>query len=195
MKFIILASAAAAALAIAPAAAQVAQPAPAPAPRQFAPKVETRAEVSAHVAQMFAKLDANRDGYVTTAELDAQKAQHAGKMHQRVEQRGAKAFERLDANKDGQISRQEWDSGRQMRVEHRAMIGQFGMRHAGMRGGFGSHMLAMADLNKDGRVTLAEAQQAALAHFDSADLNRDGRLTPEERRQVRQQMRVQRRPS
>ena len=31
-------------------------------------------------------------------------------------------------------------------------------------------------------MSLAEAQQAALAHFDSADANKDGKVTPEERR-------------
>ena len=61
-----------------------------------------------------------------------------------------------------------------------------GMRHAG--GG----MFGIADLNKDGRVTLAEAQQAALQRFDRIDLNRDGKLTPEERQQARQQLRAQR---
>lgn len=192
MKFIILASAAAAALAIAPAAAQVAQPAPAATPRPFAAKVETRAEVAAHVAQMFARLDANRDGAVTTAELDASKAQRAGKVRERMEQRGAQAFGRFDTNKDGQISRQEWDAGHQARQQRMAAGG---LRHAGMHGGFGARMFVMADLDKDGRVTLAEAQQAALTHFDRADLNHDGQLTPQERQQVRQQMRAQHRPS
>jgi hypothetical protein len=70
-----------------------------------------------------------------------------------------------------------------------------GMRMAGMHRGFGAHMFTMADLNKDGRVSLAEAQQLALQHFDRADLNHDGTLTREERRQARQQLRAQRHPS
>jgi hypothetical protein len=57
-------------------------------------------------------------------------------------------------------------------------------------GGFGGHMFEMADANKDGRVSLQEAQAAALQHFDKADANRDGRITPEERRQMHQQMRA-----
>ena len=60
----------------------------------------------------------------------------------------------------------------------------------GMGGmGFGGHLFEMADANKDGRVSLAEAQAAALEHFDRADLNHDGKLTPEERQQARQLMR------
>ena len=58
-----------------------------------------------------------------------------------------------------------------------------------------SQMLTMADANKDGRVSLAEAQQLALQHFDRADLNHDGNLTPHERQQARQQLKAQRHPS
>jgi hypothetical protein len=54
-------------------------------------------------------------------------------------------------------------------------------------------MFEMADANRDGRVTLQEATNAALRHFDTADVNRDGRLTPEERMQMHQRMRAERR--
>jgi Ca2+-binding EF-hand superfamily protein len=47
-------------------------------------------------------------------------------------------------------------------------------------------MFAAADLNKDGKVSLAEMQQTALQHFDRADANHDGKLTPDERKQARQ---------
>ena len=70
------------------------------------------------------------------------------------------------------------------------------MRHMGgmgMGGQFGGHLLEMADANHDGRVSLAEAQAAALAHFDKADLNHDGKITPDERQQGRQVMRIERR--
>jgi Ca2+-binding EF-hand superfamily protein len=48
------------------------------------------------------------------------------------------------------------------------------------------HMFAAADLNKDGKVSLAEMQQTALQHFDRADANHDGKLTPDERKQAHQ---------
>jgi len=54
-------------------------------------------------------------------------------------------------------------------------------------------MFEMADANKDGRVTLQEAQAAALRHFDMADANRDGQITQDERQQLRQLMRGQHR--
>jgi Ca2+-binding EF-hand superfamily protein len=49
-------------------------------------------------------------------------------------------------------------------------------------------MFEMADANRDGRVTLQEAQAAALRHFDMADVNHDGQITPDERKQMRQRM-------
>ncbi len=57
----------------------------------------------------------------------------------------------------------------------------------------GGHMFDMADSNRDGRVTLQEAQTVALRHFDMADANRDGQVTPDERRQARKRMRAQHR--
>jgi len=65
-----------------------------------------------------------------------------------------------------------------------------GMRGGGMMGGA---MLKMADANRDGRVSLAEATAGALRHFDMMDSNRDGRITPEERAAGRAQMRQMRR--
>ena len=66
------------------------------------------------------------------------------------------------------------------------------MRHgggmAGM-GGFGPNMIERLDSNKDGRVSLAEAQTGALAMFDRVDSNRDGTVTPEERRAARERFR------
>jgi Ca2+-binding EF-hand superfamily protein len=61
-----------------------------------------------------------------------------------------------------------------------------------MGGGFGGHMFEMADANRDGRVSLQEAQAAALQHFDMVDTNRDGRISPEERMQMRQRMQATR---
>jgi len=53
-------------------------------------------------------------------------------------------------------------------------------------------MFERADADKDGRVSLPEMQQAALARFDRADLNRDGTITPDERQQARQLFKAKR---
>ena len=110
------------------------------------------------------------------------------------------AFNRMDANRDGIISRDEFARGRQVRVE-RVVINRGGqpgqpgmraMRRGGGGGMLGAALLRMADQNRDGRVTLAEANGAALRHFDMMDSNRDGRITPQERAAGRIHMRQMR---
>ena len=182
-----------------PALAQVA-PAPTPTPHAMqGDKVQTRAEMQAKIAEHFARLDTNRDGFLTQAEADAAKQQFKAKLAERREDRREHSFDRLDANRDGSISRGEWDAAqaqREQRVAQRDHDGdgrpdrrRWGMG-GGMRG-FGGHMFEMADANKDGRVTLPEAQAAALRHFDMIDANRDGRITPDERQQMHERMRAQ----
>jgi Ca2+-binding EF-hand superfamily protein len=157
---------------------------------QRAQKTEERAK-RFDPDKIFDRIDANRDGKITVAEEQA--ARNA-----RIQAKGgtpavARAtafgglFARVDANKDKVVTRAEFDAmGTQLRAR---------MEHAGMRGGFGERMFGTADVNKDGRVSLAEAQQLALQHFDRADVNHDGKLTPDERKQSRQLVRAQRKPS
>ena len=187
-------------LASAAAIAQVA-PTPSPALQAKAAKVHTRAEVQAKVAEHFARIDTNRDGSVTKAEADAARTALRSQFAERREDRREQAFERLDSNRDGAISRAEWDANaaqRQQRVAARDRNGDGRPDVRRFHGGggmhsLGGHMFEMADANKDGRVTLQEAQAAALRHFDMADANRDGQITPDERRQVRERMRSQHR--
>jgi Ca2+-binding EF-hand superfamily protein len=189
-----------AALALAvPALAQVAS-APAPKP-QNAAKIHTRADVQAEVAKHFARVDANRDGFVTQAEADAAVEAFRGKRTEKRTERRAErrehAFERIDVNGDGAITKAEWDAKQAKRQERVAARdhdgdGRADRTRAGGHGmsGFGGQMFEMADANKDGRVTLQEAQAAALQHFDRADTNRDGQITREERKQMHQRMRA-----
>ena len=186
-QFLIGGAVAALAMASAAVAAQTAPPAgvaPGVAPAPMTPPTPG----TPHVRVMF-----NSDHDMTRAEV----ADHVGKM-----------FAKLDTNHDGNISRQEFTAGKpQVRTEqvfvmrdgapgapgaHPPMEGMDGMRMhmrhiggMGMGGRFGGHLLEMADGNHDGRVSLAEAQAAALAHFDKADLNHDGKITPDERKQNR----------
>jgi len=192
--------------------AQTAPVAPAPAAppppmaHPMADKVMTRAETVAMVREHFTQMDTNKDGAVTTAELDQGRAKWAG--HGKDMAGGPMgdpnaAFDRLDTNKDGVISRDEFAKAHEQRIERRVEIRKerqegakdgkdvqkqaWGMHH-GMGGMGGSHMLAMADTNKDGKVTLAEAEALALQHFDQMDSNHDGKVTPEERRAARPTM-------
>ena len=179
---------------VAPAVAQVA---PAASQRPLpAQRVHTRAEVQTTTVQMFARLDTNRDGFVTKAEADAARAQLRSQFAARAGEKRAAAFDRIDANRDGSVTRQEWDARAAQRQQRVATKGADAPRGGkrGARGmhGFGGRMFEMADANRDGRVSLQEAQTAALQHFDMMDANRDGQVTPEERGQIRQQMRSHR---
>ena len=187
--------------------APVAQPAPAPqvAPMPRADRIDTRDEMVAKVREHFAKLDTNRDGFLTREEAEAGRAAMRDHMRERFADRGgagrmgdpAKAFDRLDTNKDGQISRDEFAKAHEERIERRVVMKDGkaasgmheGMRMHRMGGGMmmGGHMFEMADDNKDGRVSLQEATDTAVKHFDMADANHDGRITPDERKQIRMQ--------
>ena len=148
-------------------------------------RVMTRAEIKGHVAKMFARVDANHDGIITKAETDAAhqamaakgQGDHAmGKMGagSGMHRDAGPAFDRIDANHDGMISRAEF-------VRAHATREQKMGEHNDMHGRMADRIFEKSDTNRDGRVTQAEAQAEAFAHFDSVDTNRDGRITPEER--------------
>jgi Ca2+-binding EF-hand superfamily protein len=207
MKRILLGSIAAATLAAATVA--IAQPvAPEPVIQPVAPasplrvlQPQTRNAVVDKVRAHFARLDTDRDGYLTKAEAQAGRAamkahrgQWAGRKAGGQRDHGA-MFERLDANRDGSISREEFDRGHQRRqaMRDRDGDGQPDRRMLRMRGHgggmrLGGQMFEQADLNRDSRVSLQEATEAAVRRFDMGDLNRDGTLAPEERQQMRTRM-------
>lgn len=189
--------------------APVAQPAPAAAPAPAAPmahpmrdRAMTRDEMVQMVRDHFGQMDSNKDGAVTTAEIDAGMGKdfkgHRGRHDMMMMGDPNAAFDRMDANKDGSISRDEFAKAHDQMVERRIEIRREvkdgdssprdgkGVRREFRRmhgpGGFGGAMMGMADTNKDGKVTLAEAEAMALRHFDQMDTNHDGQVTPEERR-------------
>jgi Ca2+-binding EF-hand superfamily protein len=220
IKALLGGAALAALIAIAPANAQSGQAAPgAQAPQRQHGAAHSRAQLGVHVAAIFQRLDTDRDGVITRAESQAAKG-YRGERKSAIEQRRASRsperraetraalFDRLDANRDGSISRAEFTAAPALRdhrhaartggqverrTEHgRMMRGAMGMGAMGI--GLRGHMFDMADANRDGRVTMAEATAAAYRHFDMADANRDGQVTRDERMQMRQRMRAERQP-
>lgn len=195
--------------------AQTPPPAPATPPAPPAPmahpmqdRVMTRDETVKMVREHFGKMDADRNGAITTAEIEQMRTNMAGAMKaHRLEHRLDRpardpnaAFDRLDSDKNGSISREEFTKAREERIERRVEriekikegapkdgngIRRFVMRHH-RAGGFGGRMIVMADTNKDGQITLAEAEAMALQHFEQMDANKDGQVTREERRAGRQ---------
>lgn len=210
--------AAAAIVAIAPATAQPAPPPAAPQAQaqtmRMPMRAQNRDEVVQHVRNMFARLDTNRDGFVTRQESDAARQTTAGdrrvRFAQRLAERGqpdrGAAFDRIDANRDGMITREEFVAAKPqartrvftMRhgegpVEAGGAPGQPQMKVMRMHGmGMRGKMFETADANRDGRVSLQEMTNAALQRFDKADVNRDGRISPEERMQRHQRVRTER---
>lgn len=153
--------------------------------QQMMAKWQARADKRAErhdPAAMMAKFDSNKDGQITKAEADAVMAARAADKG-RPARTSERLFAHIDANKDGAITSAELTTMHAQRGQH----GEMGkMGHGGhMRGmgkGMAMGMFDRADTDKDGKVTLAEAQQAALAHFDMADANKDGQVTREERK-------------
>jgi Ca2+-binding EF-hand superfamily protein len=212
-KFLIPAAALLAGTAALAQTAPVASP-PSAQPAQMAhpmaDKTMTRAEMVAMVREHFGQMDANKDGSITTAEIAETRGKWVGKHKgfeghgdhaMRFEKRDPNAaFDRLDTNKDGSISRDEFAKAHEERVERRVEIREMRKEDAkdgkqarhSMRmhhgGGFGGRMIVMADTNKDGQITLAEAEALALQHFDQMDTNHDGQVTPEEHRAGRKMM-------
>jgi Ca2+-binding EF-hand superfamily protein len=140
------------------------------------------------LADHFAKLDTNKDGQLSKAELKAGRKGHKdhkrGAMAQRLKKLdkngdGAwtkaevagtpleKAFARIDADKNGKITRAE------LKAAH---------PHAkGRGGGKTGEKLRSLDKNGDGAWTKAELAGSPLAkHFDKIDGNKDGKITKAE---------------
>lgn len=170
-------------------------------PRQGEGRTIDRAQVESRVAAMFARVDANRDGFVTQEEAQgARQAMRAQRQERRGERREA-LFARLDTDRNGVISREEFTAPRaraeggeragrgERRVARMERRGGRGMR-GGMRGrmgaGFGGgQAFARMDADRDGRVSLAEATRFRLERFDRIDANDDGRISREEIQAVR----------
>lgn len=148
----------AAALAAGPAFGQVAKPAARPAAEPL--------QRSAFLATMdgeYRKLDANRDGVVTKAELET----HQRNLAQAAAaERARTLFAKIDSDRNGQLS-----------------LGEFQRAHgAGAGKPDVTEVLARLDGNRDQKVTLVEYRTLTLAKFDSLDADKDGALSAAEQR-------------
>lgn len=152
-------------------------------------RADREAEVKADRDRMFAALDANKDGSISREEFDAPPPRFGG--------RGPEGRGRPDGPEGRDVP------GGPGGPDHTrgpgrgpgpdgpghdgpgagpGRMGGMGMRgHGGPGFGMmGGRMLEKADANHDGKVTLAEAQKAALAAFDKADVNHDGMIDRDE---------------
>lgn len=183
-----------------PAVAQVAPGAGAPAPRA-AQTVKSRADLQSAIARRFARMDVDRDGFVSRAEAAALQAKRGERLQKRAEQRAtrfdpAKMFARLDRNNDGTITRAEADAARTARAVAK---GRPANAQAMAFGG----LFERADANRDGNISRAEfvaappksgmrggKSHAGIEHggggrlFEMGDANKDGRMTLVEAQQA-----------
>ena len=140
----------------------------------FDGKTVTKAEFQAKGAEMFAKMDANKDGKLDAADKSA----HMGQM-----------FDQFDTDKNGSLSRDEFMAAHQRGPEGAGEHGRMMGDHGGRGDKMGMMMMHMADANKDGTVTKDEFLAAHAQHFDKMDTNKDGKLTKEERKAGHKMMR------
>lgn len=123
------------------------------------------------------RADADGDGLVTMAEVDA---------------RLGERFAKLDLDGNGAVTTDEADTAREAMKERHAermkekgdMMGKRGHRRA-HRMGHGQ-MFQRLDANGDGQVTLAEFKTPALERFAKHDANGDGAIDADERAAARE---------
>ena len=149
------------------------------------PTNSTRDEAWHKMREHFAQLDGDRDGFRPRTRAAGRKviisdSAKGGPNAVRNAWKGEDpkiAFDRLDSNKDGAISRDEFAKGREARIERRIVMhdgqpGSAGGAHRACACTAWAGMLAATcsngRCNRDGRVSLQEATDSAVRHFDTA---------------------------
>jgi len=157
----------------------------------------TRAELQAKIAERFRQADTNGDGVITAVERDAAREAMKAKWQERRAERKEQRFAELDTDRNGSLSKAEFLAPRTDVKDGRKGRGPGKWSHRGHHGGgFGGMGMAggqwfeRADVNKDGKLTLNEAQAGPLAMFDKVDTNKDGVISPEEHKAARDAMRA-----
>jgi Ca2+-binding EF-hand superfamily protein len=206
MKMFFLSAATAIAVAgFAPALAQTAAVPAAPVPaapgrHMHNMKPVTRAAFLQRVQKQFARLDSNRDGFLTQDEAQAAAQAMRSRMEQGMAQRSSRLFDRLDTNNDGEITQAEFNAATANRPQQAA--------NASHRTPSWDRLAARFDTNHDGQITRVEFDAARAAHgqrtadtgkprlhragfaaqmFATADLNHDGRVSLQEATQAASQ--------
>jgi len=122
-----------------------------------APQPVTRAAYDANMNGEFAKIDANRDGTVSAAELSAARGRATAEATRR---QASAMFSKLDTDKNGSLSAAEF--GKLLTVDPAKLP---------------PAPLLQFDANKDGNVTRAEFTAGTGANFASIDTNKDGTVS------------------
>ena len=144
------------------ASAALAQTAQKPATAPEAPP--TRAEISQNLDAEFKALDANGDGKLAKAEIDAAVDKRTVQAEGELKKRQEEAFRKLDTDRNGQLSLAEYQAA--VTIKPKA--------------GVADRRLQLFDANKDGVVSPAEFRAPVLSRFDRIDTNKDGKISEAE---------------
>jgi Ca2+-binding EF-hand superfamily protein len=117
-------------------------------------KPVSRADFIKKIDTGFAAVDANHDGSLTKAELDAAE-------RRTFQQRLQAEFKQLDTNHDGQLSFGEFAAAAHTNVNVDQIVQKL-------------------DSNHDGKISADEFRAPQLANFAKLDANHDGVVTPAE---------------
>ena len=119
----------------------------------------TRAKITANAEAEFARVDVNKDGQMSRAEIETFQRAAALRI---IAERNKAIFAALDADKNGQVSAAEFT------------------KLANDNPKIDVSNVLKIDGNKDGQISLAEHRGAMLETFNQADTNKDGILTAAE---------------
>lgn len=131
------------------------------------PQTLSRATYMQKVDGSFVTVDANKDGFMDRAEIEAAETKVMAARKAAVLRQREALFRNLDANKDGNMTLQEFNA--------KVVAATLPKANA-------TPVLGRLDTNKDGKVSLAENRTPSMAQFDRSDTNKDGSLTAAEQR-------------
>ncbi|RIX32460.1 CREC-EF hand family protein [Sphingomonas edaphi] len=115
----------------------------------------SRARFTADMDAQFRAIDTDRNGQLSTVEIEASQRAEASTAASR---RNTTLFAQLDTDKDGKLTPQEFDK----------------LNNPPPNTANAALMLGRMDGNRDRQVSMAEHRAAMLANFDRLDTNRDG---------------------
>lgn len=119
-----------------------------------------RAKFLAGMDSEFRKMDADKNGQLSRAEIEQFQTQQQAVQ---ARERNKALFGQLDKDKNGQLSRLEFS-----KIATPAPVAN------------AQPMIARMDGNRDSQISIAEHRTATLANFDRVDSDKDGVVTPAE---------------
>jgi Ca2+-binding EF-hand superfamily protein len=132
----------------------------APAPSEDKPI--TRAQISERLDTDYADLDADKNGKVDTAEINARLKKGAEADLEVIKKERDAAFAKFDTDNDGSITRAEFEAHAKLPTVREPDAKPF---------------LNRFDANKDGAISKDEFRNPTLSNFKKLDTNNDGTLS------------------